>query len=39
MTTALPPHAGQPVLTRGRPLGEARAAVIMVHGRGGKSVV
>lgn len=34
MTTALPPHAGQPVLTRGKPLAEARAAVIMVHGRG-----
>ncbi len=34
MTTALPPHAGQPVLHRGRPLAEARAAVIMVHGRG-----
>lgn len=34
MTTALPPHAGQPMLTRGRPLAEARAAVIMVHGRG-----
>lgn len=34
MTTALPPHAGQPMLARGRPLAEARAAVIMVHGRG-----
>jgi predicted esterase len=34
MTTALPPHAGQPLLTRGKPLAEARAAVIMVHGRG-----
>jgi predicted esterase len=33
-TTPLPPHAGQPVLTRGRALDEARAAVIMVHGRG-----
>ena len=28
------PHAGQPVLTRGRPLGEGRAAMIMIHGRG-----
>jgi predicted esterase len=28
------PHAGQPVETRGRPLGEGRAAMIMIHGRG-----
>ena len=28
------PHAGQPVVTAGVPLGEAPAAVIMVHGRG-----
>jgi predicted esterase len=28
------PHAGQPVLAAGRPLGEAQAAVIMLHGRG-----
>jgi len=28
------PHAGQPVRTAGTPLTEARAAVIMVHGRG-----
>ena len=34
MTTAIPPHAGQPVLTRGLPLGEGHAVVIMVHGRG-----
>ncbi|MBX7118840.1 MAG: hypothetical protein K1X31_07555 [Gemmatimonadaceae bacterium] len=34
MATALPPHAGQPVLHRGRPLADARAAVVMVHGRG-----
>lgn len=34
MTAPLPPHAGQPLLTRGKPLAEARAAVIMVHGRG-----
>lgn len=29
------PHAGQPVVEAGLPLGEAPAAVIMVHGRGG----
>ncbi len=28
------PHAGQPVLEAGLPLGEAPVAVIMVHGRG-----
>ncbi|GAB4442842.1 MAG: dienelactone hydrolase family protein [Anaerolineae bacterium] len=28
------PHAGQPVLTTGRPLDEAGAAMILVHGRG-----
>ena len=28
------PHAGQPVRIAGTPLAEARAAVIMVHGRG-----
>lgn len=27
------PHAGQPVLAAGTPLGESRAAMIMVHGR------
>lgn len=27
------PHAGQPLSTAGRPLGQAQAAVIMVHGR------
>ena len=27
------PHGGQPVLTRGRPLGEGRAAMVMIHGR------
>jgi len=32
--SATPPHAGQPVLTDGVALEEARAAVIMVHGRG-----
>lgn len=34
MTTAIPPHAGQPVARAGVPLPEARAAVIMIHGRG-----
>ncbi len=28
------PHQGQPVATTGAPLGDARAAVILVHGRG-----
>lgn len=28
------PHAGQPVLTAGAPLNRARAAMLMVHGRG-----
>jgi predicted esterase len=28
------PHAGQPVRTAGAPLEDARAAVIMIHGRG-----
>ena len=28
------PHAGQPVKTAGAPLPDARAAVVMVHGRG-----
>lgn len=31
---SLSPHAGQPVLATGRPLAEAPAAVLMVHGRG-----
>ncbi len=34
MAQALPPHAGQPRLTAGAPLHEARAAVILLHGRG-----
>lgn len=34
MTTLLPPHGGQPVLSSGAPLAGARAAMIMVHGRG-----
>jgi len=28
-------HQGQPLLTKGAPLNEAKAALIMVHGRGG----
>ena len=28
------PHAGQPVLTSGGPLSEAKAAMVMIHGRG-----
>lgn len=28
------PHQAQPILTAGEPLGQARAAVLMVHGRG-----
>ncbi|HYL04911.1 MAG TPA: dienelactone hydrolase family protein [Thermoanaerobaculia bacterium] len=31
------PHAGQPVLTAGRPPAAAPAAVILVHGRGGSA--
>jgi phospholipase/carboxylesterase len=31
---ATPPHAGQPVVQRGASLTAARAAVIMIHGRG-----
>lgn len=34
MNALVPPHGGQPVLRAGAPLDEARAAVIMVHGRG-----
>jgi phospholipase/carboxylesterase len=34
VSAPLPPHAGQPVVKRGRALAEARAAVIMLHGRG-----
>ena len=33
--TALPPHAGQPLVTGGTPLEGARAALVLVHGRGG----
>ena len=31
------PHQGQPVMTTGRALPDARAAVILVHGRGGSA--
>ena len=34
MTNESDPHAGQPVRTAGAPLEDARAAVVMVHGRG-----
>jgi len=30
----MPPHAGQPVETLGRPLGQGSAVMILVHGRG-----
>ena len=33
MASNVAPHGGQPVVTQGPPLREARAAVIMVHGR------
>ena len=32
--TASGPHAGQPVLTTGKPLGQSPVVVIMIHGRG-----
>ncbi|MBK8985906.1 MAG: dienelactone hydrolase family protein [Chloroflexi bacterium] len=34
MPTHHPPHQGQPVLTAGAPLAQAKAAMILVHGRG-----
>jgi predicted esterase len=34
VTSELAPHAGQPVLRAGVPVFEARAAIIMIHGRG-----
>lgn len=34
MSENIPPHAGQPVIRAGVPLASARAAVIMIHGRG-----
>ena len=36
MTATLQPHAGQPVKRAGAALDKARAAVIMVHGRGAR---
>jgi phospholipase/carboxylesterase len=33
MAPAIAPHGGQPVVAQGTPLKDARAAVIMVHGR------
>ena len=34
VTDSLPPHAGRPIVRLGAPLAAARAAVIMIHGRG-----
>ena len=34
MIDLTPPHAGQPIVESGVPLGRAKTAVIMVHGRG-----
>ncbi|MFI5053364.1 MAG: alpha/beta hydrolase [Acidimicrobiia bacterium] len=34
MTSKVPPHGGQPVEARGKPLGAGRAVLIMIHGRG-----
>jgi predicted esterase len=34
VTGAIAPHAGQPILRGGAPLTAARAAVLMIHGRG-----
>jgi predicted esterase len=34
MNQPLPPHAGQPVVRAGVPLAQARAAAILIHGRG-----
>lgn len=33
-TESIPPHAGQPIIRTGVPLAAARAAVILIHGRG-----
>ncbi|MGG5890139.1 alpha/beta hydrolase [Falsiroseomonas sp. HC035] len=33
-TAGTGPHAGQPIVMAGSPLGQARGAVVMVHGRG-----
>lgn len=37
MTTHLDPHANQPVRHLGAPLGEAKGAVVLLHGRGGSA--
>jgi predicted esterase len=37
MTTHLDPHASQPVRHLGAPLGEAKGAVVLLHGRGGSA--
>ena len=34
MTSLIPPHGGQPAIRSGAALPQARAAVIMIHGRG-----
>jgi len=34
VTEPIPPHAGQPIVRAGAPLATARAAVLMIHGRG-----
>ncbi len=41
MTRATSPHQGQPVWTAGAPLDQARAAMVMLHGRGasGQSIL
>jgi Predicted esterase len=36
-TTVQGPHEGQPVRTAGEPLDEAKAAMLMVHGRGARA--
>ncbi len=37
INTAQGPHQGQPVRIEGEPVGSARAALLMVHGRGARS--
>ena len=34
MSALIPPHLGERVLAAGRPLGQAEAAMILIHGRG-----
>ena len=34
---AVGPHQGQPILRAGRPVSEARAAMVLAHGRGGSA--